>query len=223
LQKAIELNPSNASAWEHMGKYYMIVGEYDKAERTWFEAIQIDDNLFYRYQFALCKALQSKYDEAIEIYFDIIEKNDEFVAAYQQLGIVYYLQKNFGFARKYLQRALGLEPENGDTRYHLGLVYLALNENQKAITEFERVLLFDPENIKVKVDLGILYMGATDYNNALDLFTDVLKTDAANQKALYYKAHALKKLGKEDEALKIFKLISENQESEYAKEAAKYI
>jgi tetratricopeptide (TPR) repeat protein len=120
--------------------------------------------------------LQEKYDEAISLYLKSIEQYGEDVGLLHAIAITYFMllksPEETGSAaneaRKWLERALSLDPNNSHLHAQLAQIHeFGLSDYQKAVEEFDKALEANPRNITALVGKAALY-GPPDSPITLD-------------------------------------------------------
>ena len=61
--------------------------------------------------------INKKFDEAIEVFKNIIKLDPNYADAYYKIGIAYVMKKDLKSAKEYLKKALKLDPENNYAKY----------------------------------------------------------------------------------------------------------
>ena len=84
-----------------------------------------------------------------------------------QLGKVYQLQHKYTDALKVYQDALDYSPENPELLTTIGLIYLRLNDNQRAFDYLGNSLTQDPRNAKAILAAGSIIQDHSDMDVAL--------------------------------------------------------
>jgi Flp pilus assembly protein TadD len=113
LDKAIELDPDDAGAYNNRGFNYAEMEQFEKAIADYNQALK----------------LRSNYE-----HVDYLYNNRGF--AYGRLG-----QYNLAFAD--FERVEALNPDNAWLYYYRAMIYLKMGENDKARSELELSLQFD--------------------------------------------------------------------------------
>lgn len=136
--------------------------QYDKAEAVFEEGIatypDADDMLNYlAYMWAEHGTNLVKAAEYVNRALDIEPDNGAYA---DTLGWVYYQQKDYRKARAELERAAQLVDDDPTITEHLGDVYQALGETDRAVASWRRSLTLDPDNEAVAGKLTAA--GATD-------------------------------------------------------------
>lgn len=82
--------------------------------------------------------------------------NDDDPVALDLMGFGYYLLGDFPTAQRFLFRARELAPDDPRPWFHLGLVFLALGENQQAHAHLSRAISLDPASPTAEQALRVL-------------------------------------------------------------------
>src|SRR5205085_1685325 len=78
--------------------------------------------------------------------FDKATKMDHsYAEAYNNLGVIYYLHRNYGKSIKAYSRAVEVYPDNAVFRKNLGTSYFAKSEFDNALREYEMAMQIDPD------------------------------------------------------------------------------
>ena len=87
-----------------------------------------------------------------------IKRGKERSRIYSSLGEVYGKNLNdLANSKKYLAKALEVDPQNAAAYQKIGIVYAMMNRADSAIINFSKALEIEPENARVLLNLGILY------------------------------------------------------------------
>jgi len=141
------LPKQHADAWLTIGQELAQAGEIDGAIEAYRTALSIDPA-----RAAACNNLAWLYArykpgflaEAEEIAARAV-KSDPKVAAYRDtLGWIYFVRKKPQAARRELELALSLAPDNATYLYHLGMVHFELRDHDRARSLLRRALELEP-------------------------------------------------------------------------------
>jgi tetratricopeptide (TPR) repeat protein len=103
-------------------------------------------------------------------------------------------------ARRSLDRALAIEPENPDYNYAMGSVILKTREPAASIPYFEKALRVKPADVHMQYALGVGYFASGEYEKARERM-QALETDAkAAAGAEYFLGRIARLDAKDDEA-----------------------
>ncbi len=134
---ALAIAPALPEAHRALGRYHMFANEYDKAEKCFLKAIEINPKYALGYRtLAWLKVTTSAYDQAVEWARRALQHSPNDIETLLLLSLVNIDQKKFTPALATLQRAVELAPDNGRAYYYLGLVYLKLGVTELALENF---------------------------------------------------------------------------------------
>ncbi len=109
-----------------------VEGDTDKARELNTQATQL--------------ILHGQFDEAKELLKDALTADVTFGPAHNNLGRIYYEQKQFYKAAWEFEYAAKLLPHHAEPRNNLGLVFEAVGDYDKAVDHYENALLMEPNN-----------------------------------------------------------------------------
>jgi tetratricopeptide (TPR) repeat protein len=119
-RKAIELNPSYATAYSNFGNLLVDLNRYEEAEAAYRKAIELnpsDANAYSNFGNLLVDL--NRYEEAEAAYRKAIELNPSDANAYSSLGILLKNLKRYDEAEAAYRKAIELNPS--DTNAYLGI------------------------------------------------------------------------------------------------------
>lgn len=189
------MHPEEASILVQMANYWMLSGDYKRAELLCLKAMEIDSkDLHLRYKLAELYYGAEQYDKAIGVLEGRATENPSLlyynillVESYLKLG---YLAK----AESCLEEIEKTKPNNIDIAFLKGKYHLMARNPVNAISHFEFVLDREPKMVQAHYLLGLAYLAAGHNNlgyqsliKALSL--DNMYTDAELALADYYYKH----------------------------------
>ena len=147
LERAIEIAPTFATAWNNLGTVSYQTGNFARAEECFRQALRQDPTL-YEPLVNLGGVLINlhKLDEALElnVHAVLVRPND--ALANSQLGMVYFQVGNFDAAMKYLQRARQIDPAHfSHPQLYLAEIHLRRGETAAAADDLEDFLAHHPD------------------------------------------------------------------------------
>jgi len=83
-------------------------------------------------------------DKAIELFDNILKKDNNRVDILSKLSILYYNKNDFLKADQYIERILALDPSNTEAQYNLGVVKVRIGDIQAAQKQWEDLLANHP-------------------------------------------------------------------------------
>ncbi|MFW6159561.1 MAG: tetratricopeptide repeat protein [Acidobacteriota bacterium] len=99
---------------------------------------------------------EKKYEEALQEYKNVLEKNPDLYQAYEKIGICYLRMENQEMAIDYFIKMLECDPQSQDALINLSAIYFEqgrLEEGMKYFKQFDESRLTDPGTF---YNLGIL-------------------------------------------------------------------
>ncbi|MBS1829904.1 MAG: tetratricopeptide repeat protein [Acidobacteria bacterium] len=148
LNKATELAPQYAAAWNALGTIYYQRGKFTQAEEYFREAIRQDPDLFEPVV-NLGGALlsQNRPKDAVTVNQDAVKRRPKDALANSQLGLSFLESGNPEMAERYLQEAKRLDPGHySNPQIYLSQIYFKRGQRQAAAAELEHFLRHHPDS-----------------------------------------------------------------------------
>ncbi|MDR2223941.1 MAG: tetratricopeptide repeat protein [Flavobacteriaceae bacterium] len=147
LSSFIDRNPYSEIAWHQLGRQYLLLKNYEKAEWAFNYAILIDDQFLGAY-LEKGKVLEKlgRYDEAIANYLITLELDDPTSYVLVRVGACYESLGQMDLAIQYYKRAVHEDPMLDKGWIALANVYLKENNAEKAIFALQKALAIDEMN-----------------------------------------------------------------------------
>ena len=201
--KAIELDPSFASAYHNRGILYNDLGEYPKSLKDYSKAIELNPT----YVSAYYGRGNTYYDlgehqKALEDYNKVIELDPSFAFAYNGRGNVY---RGLGERQKALDdynKAIELDPSFAYAYNGRGNVYSDLGEQQKALEDYNKAIELDPSFANAYNGRGIIYYDLGEHQKALEDYNKAIELDLNYKFAYRNRGLLYSKLGNLEAAVK---------------------
>src|SRR3569833_3008291 len=122
---------------------------------------------------------------AIEKYRAIIKLAPHLAAAYNNLGGLYFDQRDYAHAAEVLKRGLELNPNMSTASAILGMSYVQLGEDGKAEPLLRRALRANPKDDKVEMMLARMLINEKKLEEAARHLNDILTRNPKDQQAWY--------------------------------------
>jgi predicted Zn-dependent protease len=122
---------------------------------------------------------------AIEKYRAIIKLAPHLAAAYNNLGGLYFDQRDYTHAAEVLKRGLELNPNMPTASAILGMSYVQLGENERAEPLLRKALRANPKDDKVQMMLARMLINGKKMDEAARLLNDFLARNPKDQQAWY--------------------------------------
>jgi tetratricopeptide (TPR) repeat protein len=114
----------------------------------------------------------------------IVEKDPKNLAAWVELGNLYFDTDQPQEAIEAYSRYLAVNPDNSDVRTDMGIMFRKLGQFDKAIDEFKKAAQKDPKHINCRYNLGLVLLhDKGDIKAAIKAWEDYLKVDPNSEKA----------------------------------------
>jgi adenylate cyclase len=191
-ERAIALDPNNATSYVQRAETLNLTGKPEEALRTAQQAIRLNPRASGGSLSSLGFAyfLLGSFTDAISTLKGLLARYPNWLSAYSMLSLSYVQQWHFqltqdpqtlGLALEAAQRAVTLNNSSEQAHLALGFVFLFQRQYEHAITEMEQAITHDPNN-------------AYGYAFLADVLSRVGKSDDAIQmaaEALHRKARVM--------------------------------
>ena len=177
---------------------YQTENEYEVTEEKLKEAYRIaPDEPAVQFALGEFYFMTSRFDEAIQYYFELIRNGyTEFakVNIAGRLGICYAQSGQFKQALGYLKQ-VSPEYRTSDIRFQTGLTELQLGEIATAIKTFDELIQDDSQYASVYPELAKAYVKENKYQQALKTLQEGLAVDQYNARLYAQAAEVTSHLG----------------------------
>ncbi len=120
FERAIEIDPNFAPAYNGLGLAYGNKGEYDEEIKAYKNAIEKDPRYLVAYRnLGIAYRDKREYGESVKAYNKAIEKDPRYAPAYNGLGYTYAAMREWYKAINAYERALEIAPNYADARKNL--------------------------------------------------------------------------------------------------------
>ncbi|NBC26664.1 MAG: protein kinase [Bacteroidetes bacterium] len=222
FKQSIELDPEFALAHAGLGQAYWRKYDYTR-ETNWLEqaekearaALEINSDLTeVNITMGVINTAFGRYEEAVEIFNDVLASDPTNADAYRELAWVYESLGEIEKAESTLKRSIQLKPDYWVGHNRLGAMYLDNNQFEHAIEKFKKVIELTPDNYTGYMNLGITYYKLGRYDDARSMFEKSLDLEetydaSSNLATLYYRE------GRYKEAARMFETALELRDSNY--------
>ncbi|XP_037895767.1 Bardet-Biedl syndrome 4 protein homolog [Glossina fuscipes] len=179
LQKALELNPKNIEIYKEIGKTLFVMGRYNQSLDTFREAedlsTRLDHEIFHFIGELLLRSSASrnqvemalKEQQEAKQYFQKAIQTGKKLESFQRLAEIHRKEKDYSKAIEVLESCLLLSPENTEVLTEIGVLYLKMNETQKAFDRLLEVIQFDKKCLRGLMAFGAILQSRNDVDAAL--------------------------------------------------------
>jgi tetratricopeptide (TPR) repeat protein len=209
FQRALELDPINASAHSELGNSYLAMGKLEEAESTYKKASQLRPNDFTSMNdLGLFYYGRGRYQDAIKIFQRMTELVPDNSSGYTNLAAVYWMNGQYTNAAISYEKSLALRP-TASAYSSLGTVYFFLDRCPEAVPLMEKASEILPKNDQVWGNLGDVYgcspngkeKAAQAYRRAAQLGEERLVVNPNDAEALGRVALYRARLGEKGDAV----------------------
>lgn len=196
FEKCLSLDPVNVDANTKLAEIYFYVRQYEKSIGYLDQVLKQDIHHAKAY---FMKGMNFKEmgdtAKAISSFQTCLEQNQEFYAAYIQLGLIMYARHN-PLAIQYFTAAIRLNPKSEEAFYGRGLYYQDHNDLDKAVQDYTTLSQINPKNKQAYFNLGYIhYSHLMVYDQAIKHYTQAIECDAAYAEAYYNRGLCYEALG----------------------------
>ena len=137
--------------------------------------------------YAQAKAAQQRNDNAVAIekYRAMIKLAPHLAAAYNNLGMLYFNEKDYPHAAEILERGLTLHQKMPTASAMLGMSYYQLGQNEKAEPLIRAALEANPKDDLAEMALAQVLIRQRKYQDATQTLNDYLTRNPKDQQAWY--------------------------------------
>ncbi len=152
----------------------------EKPAQDTVKKIEVDAGIMQQFKQATQLLEDKKYQQAIELFSNIVKKEKRFPAPFVNLAIAYARQNNTEKAEKFFRRALEIDLGHAVANNELGILYRKQGRFSDARKAYENALAVNSESLLILRNFGILcdlYLADLDcaqqlYSKYLDIEED---------------------------------------------------
>ena len=121
----------------------------------------------------------------IQALKDIVQKDPKNLAAWVELGNLYFDTDQPREAIEAYSKYLAAKPDNADVRTDMGIMYRKLGDPDRALKEFTAAAQADPKHVNSRYNIGIVLLhDKQDIKGAIQAWEDYLKVDPQSDRAI---------------------------------------
>jgi tetratricopeptide (TPR) repeat protein len=196
LLRASEALPHDPELLYELGFVALDSGLYPDAEISLQEVLRIKPD-YEDAVYALARAYlgENKATLAEQQMRKYVAAKPNDAAGQYGLGYILMAEQKEDEARAAFERSVSLQPDQTESIFQLGLIAAQRGDDDSAREEFGKVLLRDPQHAGALTELGIFAYRSAKYEEAKSDFERAITRAPSYQKAHYYYALTLTKLG----------------------------
>jgi tetratricopeptide (TPR) repeat protein len=215
ISRAIEADPRQHAAHNHMGLVLLARSEIDEGIRHFRKALELrpgHPDVLNNLANALKKL--KRYDEAERTFRQILQAEPRHVQAHYNLGLLQFERKRYDEARVQFDRALEIDPAFHRAHHQLGLVAESLGRFDEAAARYQRVLREVPGHPQALAALVALRSHPLDEGMLAAAETTALREDLQDPESFslaFALAKRIEALGDYPRAFRFLKLANERR------------
>jgi CDP-glycerol glycerophosphotransferase (TagB/SpsB family)/tetratricopeptide (TPR) repeat protein len=113
-----------------------------------------EDALKKKYEQALAAQKNGSFDEAVDILLKILDEDDTFVSAYNDLGALYYQKNEKDKCLQCFRKAVEVDPENVVSKKNLADILMERGEHFEALELYQDILEVNADDIDALLAVG---------------------------------------------------------------------
>lgn len=190
-------------AYYHLGLCRRELSEYENAITAFQGALKGNpQDVKINQDLAQSFLKAAQYEKAEEIYKFLAQLTPEDATLYYRTILSMYNEaKMHNKAIEAAKKIIELDPNNADSVYNLGYMYVILNKHKEAIQTFKRVLELRPNFEYAYANIGRCYFQIKNYSQALWAYKKLVEIDPENTDGWFNMAVASMQLKRYNDAL----------------------
>jgi Flp pilus assembly protein TadD len=209
--RAATMETPSASMLERVGQDYVLLGDWDDADRWTLRAVQIDpSDSDAWYSLGRIRYSEQRFRDAVSCFQRALKISPKSVKAVNNLGLAYEATNQTDAAVAAYRQAI--EWQNQGPRdelseqplLNLGTVLLHRGEMTEAESLLKKAVEIAPKDPRVHEQLGHLYMQKTDYGAAEEELKQACELDPKNSSLHFLLGQTYRHLGEMDDAKREF-------------------
>jgi tetratricopeptide (TPR) repeat protein len=178
LQKAVSLEPTNASANLALGNVYLLQTDRDNAEKYFKTAADHSPwRSATRLKYADLKIQSGKVDDGKAILNEIIQHAPDYIPAYTAMMNLAFAARDYDECTIWIQKVLTRDQMNFEALVTSGRVKLARGDTDRAIEIFEKMANIYDRAPLVHHNLALAYLAKGDSSKAMLNLNQALSAD----------------------------------------------
>ena len=185
LNKAIELNPELAEAYNNRGNAYTQNGKYDLAIEDYDKAIKLNPTFAHAYSNrGNTYGEKGNFTQSIKDLTKAIRLNPSDAAFHFNLGNTYQESGQIDQAITSYTEAIQLKFDRAGAHYSRGNAHLSKGDYRRAIEDYITETQLNPNFTNAYVNLGVAYRAVNELDLAIESYTVMIALDP-NSRATY--------------------------------------
>jgi tetratricopeptide (TPR) repeat protein/thiol-disulfide isomerase/thioredoxin len=225
FQQALRDDPSSAEALYGIGSVYLNQNKNAAAREAFERALKLPANYPDTWPDAwnnlgVIATREGHLDDSVPCFLEALKLNSRHLLSLDNLGNAYRSQKRWDDARKVLERALEVAPQDPEANYSLGMVFAQAGDTAKAYEHLQRALQARPVYPEALNNLGVLYLVTQRRDQAVESFEKCIQVAPGFDQAYLNLARVYALEGSRDKARSVLlDLLKQHPDHLQAKQA----
>ena len=166
-ERAVELDPRHIEAWNNLSAARLKAGRHEQALEAAHQAQRIDTR-YIKASINAAAALVGlhRWDDALRTIGAVLDQAPDSAAAQRLLARCFIGRDEPAQAISPLRRAIELDPEDIESRYHLGAVLITVGQHEEGTHTLDQLLAEHPEHAGAWARRGIAHVDAGNFDEA---------------------------------------------------------
>ena len=205
FQQALRDDPASAEALYGIGSVYLNQNKNAAARDAFERAIKLPANYPGTLPDAwnnlgVIATREGQVDDSVHYFQQALQLDPHHLLSLDNLANAYRVQKRWDDARKSLEIALQLAPQDPEANYSLGMVFAQTDDTAKAYEYLQRALKARPAYPEALNNLGVLYLVTQRRDQAVESFEQCIRMAPAFDQAYLNLARVYALEGARDKA-----------------------
>jgi tetratricopeptide (TPR) repeat protein len=176
FSEMLKADPKDAVALYGMGEYYFAKGNLDSAKNCYDQGLAANSGYAGNYVGLGRLSLPTSPAQADAYFKDAVKRSKKNVSAIVAIARIYSEQtpKNFVEAKRYLDKALEIDPNNAQAYLLYGLIEMAQGNINEGTLQFERAIHFDPNNYEAYIQQSDIMVSARNPVQAIEYLNKLI-------------------------------------------------
>jgi len=182
FRESVNSDPNFERGFVELGVTYCTLEKYPEAEQAFKQAMSIEPDSCAACGLGMVYRIQERKDEAEAALRQSIKLNSKDDCPFNQLGRMYYDEKEYSKAIEAFDQELKLKPSAVSYHFLANSLYYS-KRTKESIAPYLKATSLNPKYEEVLVDLGRAYHELGQYPEANDALERAVKLDPEDEKA----------------------------------------
>jgi protein O-GlcNAc transferase len=176
-------------------------GKAEEAEGYFEKLVAVSPNFEdAAFRLGFLQLQRAEYASAVDSFETCLKKRKDWLEALLNLGLACWKFEDLDAAAETFGRALALDPKNIDALRALTAIAIERKDHQRGWELLQKLTALGERPVELSYNLGLLLQSAGENSSAVECYRIAVEKKPDFSEALLNLGHALKAIGKEDEA-----------------------